>query len=134
VVLATGLGAALVSTVECAIGLYLMARVVPEDHARSAERLVDAINRLDGIKMFLLAGLAIASMAVIRRSRMAPNWLARVAVALAATLAISGSGYLFLQTGLTLAAWVSLPLLLLWICCVGFMLRGQSLREGSFVA
>ena len=70
-------------------------------------------------------------MVVIRRSRMVPNWLVRVAVALAATLAISGSGYLFLQTGMALAAWVSLPLLLLWICGVGFVLRDVAAGAGS---
>jgi hypothetical protein len=75
--------------------------------------------------MCLLDGLAIAGMAIIERSRTFPRWLAHVAAALAASLAISGLGYLFLQSALALGAWISLPLLLVWICGVGIALRAQ---------
>ena len=122
-VLASGLGAVLVSIVLCALGLYLAGRLIPERRAHAAITVNDVINRLDGGKMLMLAGLAIAGFSLVQRRRTGlPRWLAAVAHALATTLTISSIGYLLLLDGPALAAWVSLPLLLLWVCGTGFAL------------
>ena len=122
-VLASGLGAVVVSLVQCVLGLYLAERLIPEGRAHAAITMNDLINRLDGAKMLMLAGLALAGISLVRRGRMGSSrWLAAVALALAATLAISSIGYLLLLDGPALAAWVSLPLLLVWVCGTGFAL------------
>ena len=96
-VLASGLGAVLVSLVQCALGLYLAGRLIPERRAHTAITVNDVINRFDGVKMLMLAGLAIAGFSLVQRGRTGlPRWLAAVALALAATLAISSIGYLLL--------------------------------------
>jgi hypothetical protein len=127
-VLASGLGAVLVSLVQCGLGLDLAERLIPERRAHAAITVNDVINRLDGVKMFMLAGLAIASFSLVQRGRIGlPRWIATVALALAATLAVSGVGYILLLDGPALAAWVSLPLLLVWVCGTGFALeRGET--------
>ena len=48
-----------------------------------------------------------------------PHWLAVVALAVSTAIATTGIGYLLLLNGPALAAWVSLPLLLVWVCGVG---------------
>jgi uncharacterized YccA/Bax inhibitor family protein len=94
-----------------------------ERRAHEAITVNDVINRLDGVKMLMLAGLAIAGFSLVQRGRTGlPRWLAAVALALAAALAVSSIGYLLLLDGPALAAWVSLPLLLVWVCGTGFAL------------
>jgi hypothetical protein len=123
IVLATGLSAAAVSVVQAALGLYFADQLVPGHHAGSASRVYEAINRLDGVKMFLLAGLALAGFALIRRvPSLLPHWLTYVALGLAVAIAGSGIGYLFLLDTLALAAWVSLPLLLVFVTGAGVAL------------
>ena len=79
-VLASGLGAVFVSLVQCVLGLYLVERLVPEGRADAAITVNDLINRLDGAKMLMLAGLAIAGFLLVQRSRLgSPRWLAVVA-------------------------------------------------------
>jgi hypothetical protein len=64
---------------------------------------------LDGVKMFALAALVLAC------ARLSAGRVYRaVSVATAASLVVSGVGYLALQPALMTAAYVSLPLLLLW--------------------
>ena len=122
--MASGLGAVLVSLVQCALGVYLAGRLIPERRAHAAITVNDVINRLDGGKMLILAGLAIAGFSLVQRGRTGlPRWLAAAALALAAALAISSIGYLLLLDGPALAAWVSLPLLLVWVCGTGFALN-----------
>lgn len=127
VVLATGLGAAVVSLVQCLLGLDLTGRLVP-DRPDTAVSVFEAISRLDGVKMFLLAALAVTGFALIRRGRLGlPRWLTWLSLALAVAIAISGIGYLFLLSAPALAAWISLPLLLAWVTSLGVLLarRGR---------
>jgi hypothetical protein len=122
-VLAIGLSAVAVSLVQTALGLYFADWLVPGRHAASASRVFEAINRLDGVKMFLLAGLALAGFALMRRvPSLLPHWLTYVALGLAVAIVASGIGYLFLLNTLALAAWVSLPLLLVFVTGAGVAL------------
>jgi len=89
-----------------------------------------AMNRLDGIKMFALAALVAACSMVDRNSTAKEPFLpARwriVNVLTAIALVLSGLGYAFLNAPLMLAAWASLPLLLLSITATG-IIRGRHL-------
>jgi hypothetical protein len=116
----TGLVAAGISLVQCGLGGYLTTSLVPAADAHGAGVVTEVINRLDGVKMLLLAALAIAGMQVGRR--MLPRWLSYVGVALAIALVASGAGYLFLIGAAAQAAYVSLPLLLIWVTGAGVAL------------
>ena len=109
-----GLAAALVSLVQFLLGMALATASGPG----TAHALYDAVNRLDGIKMFLLAivGLAGAASAVL------PRWLRWTGIALAAALVCSGVPYLLLWSGGAVLAYVSGPLLLLFITGSGIAL------------
>ncbi|WP_405683799.1 hypothetical protein OG204_01635 [Streptomyces sp. NBC_01387] len=85
--------------------------------------LFEAVQRLDGVKMVALAVLAAAACvasrrdALLRRREVVLGWI------LAVTITVSGIGYLLLSTTLTPAAFISLPLLLIWIAALGAALR-----------
>jgi hypothetical protein len=84
----------------------------------TAHLLYEAVNRLDGVKMFALAALALAGVA----SRLLPRWLAYVGVALAVSIVGSGIAYLLLIQGLAVLAYVSGVLLLLFVTATGVVL------------
>jgi hypothetical protein len=110
----TGLVAAVISFVQFLLGVYLTGWSVPDKDAGAAGSLLEAITRLDGVKMLLLGALALTGTA-LARTGILPRRLGYTGVALAIALAVSGIGYLFLLSGPALAAWVSLPLLLVWV-------------------
>ena len=118
--------AAVVGLVQCALGVYLTVSVVPADHASTAAAVSDAVNRLDGVKMFLLAVMAVAGTVLARQTGLLPRWLRWTGVALAAAITTSGVGYALLNNTFALAAWLSLPLLLAWVTGAGIVLG----REG----
>jgi hypothetical protein len=109
-----GLTAAVLSLVECALGLLLAGFVAPDREADRAGRLFDLINRLDGVKMLALAAMAVAGVGLVRRPVL-PRWLGFTAAILTVALIASGAGYLLLKTTLAHAAFVSGPLLLVWV-------------------
>lgn len=112
-----GLSAVVVSLIECIVGVHLSDLA---SDAHTAGSLASAIDRLDGLKMFLLAGLAIGTVSAVRRGTLRlPSWLGYLTVALAVTLVASGIGYLLLLDSLAVMAWVSLPLLLAWVLAIG---------------
>jgi glucan phosphoethanolaminetransferase (alkaline phosphatase superfamily) len=128
--LGCGLCAAVVSLVQCVLGLYLAGRLVPDGRAATASSAFDALNRLDGVKMALLAVMAAAAFVLVRRNEVSlPRWLALESAALAVAIAISGVGYLLLWNGPALAAWVSLPLLMLWVTAVGIVTASARSRR-----
>jgi hypothetical protein len=131
--LACGLAAAAISIVQCVLGLYLAGRLIPGRRTGPAVTVFDAINRLDGVKMLLLATVALAAFALLRAGHPPlPRWLAYESLALAVAIAISGVGYLLLLSGPALAAWVSLPLLLVWVTGVGVALaRAEGSQAGT---
>jgi hypothetical protein len=122
--LGTGLAAAAIGVVQCGIGLYLTGSVVPAGRAGDAAALTDTISRLDGVKMLLLAATAIAGTVLARRTGLLPRWLQWTGLALAVAIIASGIGYALLISSLALAAWVSLPLLLVWVAGVGILIAG----------
>jgi hypothetical protein len=134
-VLTGGLAAAAVSLVQLVLGLWLSLGLVRSRDAGTAGTAFRTLNRLDGVKMLLIAGLAVGAARAIRRGYVAlPNWLARVAAALAVTITLSAIGYLALNDTFAMAAWVSLPCLLVFVTGTGIALSGapsvRPLRRG----
>jgi hypothetical protein len=122
-----GLAAAAIGLVQCVLGVYLSSSVGPAGHAGTAAAMNDAINRLDGAKMFILAVMAIAGAGLAQRTGLLPRWLRYTGIALAVAITASGVGYALLNNIFALAAWVSLPLLLVWVTGSGVVL-GRSSR------
>jgi hypothetical protein len=116
-----GLTAVALSLVECALGLLLAGSVAPDGDTDRAGRLFDLINRIDGLKMFALAVLAVAGVGLVRGAVL-PRWLGYLGALLALALIASGAGYLLLNTTLAQAAYVSGPLLLVWVTGAGIAL------------
>lgn len=81
--------------------------------------LFEAVQRVDGVKMLALAALAAAVCTASRQRTLLRRWEVVLGWGLAATIATSGTGYLLLHTALTPMAFVSLPLLLVWIAALG---------------
>jgi hypothetical protein len=126
VVVLTGLGAVVVSLVECALGLLLAGVVVPDADRGRAATLFHLINRLDGVKMLALAAVALAGVGLARRAGVLPRWLGYVGALLAAAMIASGVGYLLLNNTVSQAAAVSLGSLLVWVTGTGVTLgRGS---------
>ena len=115
---AAGLMGAVLSLTQCAFGLLLAGVVAPDGETDRAGRLFDLINRMDGVKMFALAAMAVAAVGLGRRAVL-PRWLGYTAAFLTVALIASGAGYLLLNTTAAQAAFVSLPLLLVWVTGAG---------------
>lgn len=110
-----GVTAALISLLQFVLGMTLAASTAPG----AAHLLNSTIDRLDGVKMLALAALAVAGAA----SDVLPRWLRYAGIALAITISATGVGYLLLLPGPATLAYVSLPLLLLFITGAGVTLR-----------
>lgn len=130
IVLVAGVAAVVVSLVECALGLLLTLVAAPAHDASLAGLLFGSLTRLDGVKMLLLAAAALAaSVGPAWRLRALPVWLRVIGVALAVAIVISGVGYAFLIPPLAIAAWASLPLLLVWVTGSGLVLTWRAMRS-----
>jgi hypothetical protein len=127
-----GLTAVALSLAQCALGLLLAGSVAPDGEAGRAGRLFDLINRMDGVKMFALAAMAVAGLGLVRQAVL-PRWLGYTAALLTAALIASGAGYLLLNTTLAQAAFVSGSLLLVWVTGAGVALARTS-RSGEAAA
>jgi hypothetical protein len=127
IVVVAGIGAVIVSLVECALGLLLATAVVPDGEIGRAGTLFHLITRMDGAKMLALAAMALAGAGLARRGGLLPRWLGYIAGLLAAAMIASGVGYLLLNNTLAQAAAMSLALLLIWVSATGVTLgrRGQ---------
>ena len=129
-VVLAGIGAAIVSLVECALGLVLASAAVPDGESGRARSLFHLINRLDGAQMLALAAMALAAVALASRGGPLPRWLGCVAASLAAAIITSGIGYLVLNNTLAQTAGVSLPLLLIWVAATGVTLGRGTAQAG----
>jgi hypothetical protein len=128
VVLLAGISAAIVSLVECALGLVLSAGAGARrrDGPGRAGTLFHLINRIDGVKMLALAAMALAAFELARRGALVPRWLGYVSAVLSAAMTASAVGYLLLDNTLTQAAALSLGLLLIWVAATGIIVgRGS---------
>jgi hypothetical protein len=121
-----GLAAAGLSLIQCALGLLLAGWAVPDGDSSAAGSLFRLISRIDGAKMLLLAVLALSGMALARRAGPPPAWARFPSLVLAAALTGSALGYLLLAPALAALAYLSLPLLLIWVAGAGLWLaRGD---------
>ncbi len=121
-ILGAGLLAAAVSFVQAIVGVAMTSWAVPDGHGGGAHVLFQMFNRLDGVKMFALAGLAMAAAILAKRKDVLPRRLRHVSIALAVTIAASGAGYLLLVDSLAILAFVSGPILLVWVTSTGILL------------
>ena len=75
-----GLAAVVLSLVQCAHGIRFAGRVAPGGDSSQAGRLFEFISRIDGVKMLLLAIVAVSGMGwparpgCCRRGRTSPAW------------------------------------------------------------
>ncbi len=118
-----GIAAAVVSWIELGLGAWLIGGLVPRRRAGTAGAVYHAIIRLDGAKMFLLAAMAVAVSATALRTISLPHWLAPLGFLLAASLAVSGLGYILLAPGLASAVMAAGFLLLAFVTGTGITLR-----------
>ena len=119
-----GVVAAVISLAQFVLGMVLAGTSAPG----TAHLLYEAVNRLDGAKMFALAALGLAGAA----SGVLPRWLRYTGIALAMAMASSGVPYLSLLQGGAVLAYVSGPLLLLFVTGTGIAL-GTSAGKPSRV-
>jgi hypothetical protein len=117
-ILGAGLTACLVSLAEGVLGVVLVTSLASPAHVHRAGEVFDAINRLDGLKMLLLATV-ITTAVLARRAIGLPRWLSAAGVMASLALLVSGIGYLALDGALAYAAVLSLPLLLIWVSGTG---------------
>jgi hypothetical protein len=117
-ILGAGLTACLVSLAEGVLVVVLVTSLASPAHVHRAGEVFDAINRLDGLKMLLLATV-ITTAVLARRAIGLPRWLSAAGVLASLALLISGIGYLALDGTLAYAAVLSLPLLLIWVSGTG---------------
>lgn len=115
IALVTGTIAATISLVQCLLGVALARASAPG----SAHLLWELVDRLDGIKMFMLAILALTAAV----TTVLPRWMRYVSGALAISIAGSGLAYLFLLNSLASLAYVAGVLLLVFIPGAAFTLR-----------
>jgi hypothetical protein len=104
------------SLLQLALGLWRSA-VAGTASPSTVDALVDAVNRIDGVKMLAFALMIAASAAALRHHRR----FTPLAVAASVSLVASAVGYLLLSPTLGLAAFVSLPLLLAWAVSAGVL-------------
>jgi hypothetical protein len=117
--------AVLLSVAQSVLGLVLVAAASHLDITRSGV-LYDVFNRMDGVKMLTLAG--VAAYAATSRSSGLPvlaRWLRAVAALTALALVLSGGTYLLLAGSAAWTVYLSGPLLLLWITATGVWLRAS---------
>ena len=124
-----GIAAAVVSWIELGLGAWLIGGLVPARRTDTAGTVYHAINRLDGAKMFLLAAMAVAVSVTALRTPSLPRRLAPLGFLLAASLAVSGLGYILLAPGIASAVFVAGFLLLAFVTGTGITLRPR--RDGE---
>jgi hypothetical protein len=137
VIAVAGTVAAVISVTQYALGVMLAGWALPDHAAGPSGGLWEAINRLDGVKMFALAVLASAAVALTAPTGPLPRWLRYASLTLAASITVSGVAYLFLIQDLSWAAYVAGAALLVWVTGMGVALGripgrdGQSPRAGG---
>jgi hypothetical protein len=107
--------AVITSLTECVLALLVTAAAT-SGHVATAGSLFAMVNRLDGVKMFALAG-AIGWLAATRPAL--PRWLRRVTPVVALALVASGLAYVTLSNAFGWTSFVSGPLLVLWVASAG---------------
>jgi hypothetical protein len=122
-----GAVAVAVSLAQCVIGQLVIAAATGHDIA-SCGALFAVVNRLDGVKMLALAGVAGLTAAITNPAALLPRWLRATSVLLAAALIVSGCAYVMLANSLAWTAYVSGTLLLLWVTGTGITVTARRRR------
>jgi hypothetical protein len=117
-----GLAAVVVSWAELAMGAWLVFGPVAARRVETAGALYSALYRVDGVKMLLLATMAVAVAALSMTSVVLPRWLAPLGFLLAASLVASGLGWVLLTPSLASSVYVSGVLLLAFVTATGVTL------------
>lgn len=117
------------SLAQCIIGLLLTAAATSHDIARCGE-LSALVTRLDGVKMLAIAGAAAGIAAARTPSPLLPGWLRAATLPLGLALIASGYAYLTLSSTLAWTAYISGPLLLVWVTGTGIAITIRR-RRGS---
>lgn len=117
-----GLGAAALAVLQLVLELVAIPGADPADPDPTGT-LFDLVQRIDGVKMFALAAMAVATCLAAGKAPLLRRWELAAGWATAAAIATSGIGYVLLSTALTPAAYVSLPLLLIWVAALGVALH-----------
>ncbi len=125
--------AVLLSVAQSVLGLVLVAAADRLDITRSGV-LFDVFNRMDGVKMLALAGVAAYAASRSGRLPPLPRWLRAVAGLTALALVLSGAAYLLLAGSAAWTVYLSGPLLLLWITATGVWLRGSGAERPPVTA
>ena len=131
VIAVAGSVAAAISVTQYALGVMLAGWALPDHAAGRSGGLWEAINRLDGVKMFALAVLASAAVALTAPTGPLPRWLRYASLTLAASITVSGVAYLFLIQNLSWAAYVAGAALLVWVTGMGVALGRIPGRDGQ---
>jgi hypothetical protein len=118
-----GVTAAAVSLAELVMAAWLQLGPVASGHAAAAGTLYSALQRIDGAKMLVLAAMAVALAVLSLASAVLPRWLAPLALLFAASLVISGLGFVLLANTLSDAVLVAGALLLIVVTATGVTLR-----------
>ncbi|SDO65999.1 hypothetical protein SAMN04515671_1619 [Nakamurella panacisegetis] len=130
--LISGVAAVVISLVQTVLGVCLVEIAVRGGDTALASSLSVTLNELDGVKMFLLAATAFAiSAAQWRRQVRLPIWLLPAGIATGVALLASAIGYLARSNTFSIAAWISLPLLLIFVTAVGLCVRPGSERDAK---
>jgi hypothetical protein len=122
--------AVVTSLAQCVIGVLLTAAATGHDTARCGD-LLALVTRLDGVKMLAIAGAAALIAAAGTPGARLPRWLRGVAVLLGLALIASGYAYLTLSNPLAWTAYVSGPLLLLWVTGTGVAITVRQRRAST---
>ncbi len=118
-----GVTAAVVSLAELVMAVWLQYGPVASRHDATSGTLWSAVQRIDGAKLFVLAAMAVALAVLSLTSTVLPRWLALLAYPPAASLVLSGLGYVLLAAGLSDAVYVAGVLLLVVVTAAGLTLR-----------
>lgn len=113
--------AVVTSLAQCGLGLAVIAAAKQHQIGSSGD-LFALVNRLDGVKMLALAGVAACFVATRSPVARPPRWLTVTALVMAVALVTSGLVYLVLANPLAWTAFVSGPLLLIWVTGTGIWL------------
>jgi len=92
--------------------------------------LVDAIDRIDGLKMLALAVMIGASVGSLRAAGVIGRRMAVMGAVGPAALVVSGIAYLFAVNALEGSVVVSLLLLVVWVGNLGFAITAWTARPG----
>lgn len=116
----SGVLAGLLSLTMAILGLVLVLHIVPQGNMASIGKWSNAINRVDGPKMWILGLMALGG---ARAFIKLPKWHKITGYALALSLVVSGIAYGLLIQSLSWSVYVAGALLLVWVGALGILTK-----------